>query len=333
MKTRDCRAILRKALPLVVPLLAVVLAAGIGSAEESSDCAVCHDKLSKQFETTIHGRIAEFETLDGRTGCVTCHGEGTEHMDEGGDATKIRGFGDETKPEDAAEVCTSCHRSEALHDWYGGSHQMSGVGCADCHQVHAGPGEVARYSETCMNCHEDIQARMQYPSHHPVREGHMTCLSCHDPHGNSFGMLANDERPEELCYGCHAHLQGPFVFEHEPVFEGCDTCHDPHGSVANNLLVQNEPFLCLQCHEMHFHAGLEGEETASGMWYIPAFDPAVGTSKPDRDTLPDGMVEIPNGMSGYKQAFVTKCTQCHTQVHGSDSPTQTIPGRGAGLMR
>ena len=50
------------------------------------------------------------------------------------------------------------------------------------------------------------------------------------------------------------------AFEHEPVFEGCDGCHAPHGAVANNLLVQNEPFLCLQCHQPHFHSILEGFE-------------------------------------------------------------------------
>ena len=43
------------------------------------------------------------------------------------------------------------------------------------------------------------------------------------------------------------------MFEHAPVTESCLTCHRPHGTVANNLLKQGEPFLCLQCHEMHFH--------------------------------------------------------------------------------
>jgi hypothetical protein len=99
--------------------------------------------------------------------------------------------------------------------------------------------------------------------------------------------------------------------------------------VANNLLVQNEPFLCLQCHEMHFHSGLEGEpdETA----YVPIFDPDFDPDVP-RDTYPGGLV--PNiGPSGFRQAFTTKCTQCHTQVHGSDLPSQTVPGLGQGLTR
>ena len=61
--------------------------------------------------------------------------------------------------------------------------------------------------------------------------------------------------------------------------------------------------------------------------FDPEFDPDV-----DRPTYPDGMV--PNiGPSGFRQAFTTKCTQCHTQVHGSDLPSQTVPGLGGGLTR
>ena len=39
------------------------------------------------------------------------------------------------------------------------------------------------------------------------------------------------------------------------------TCHDPHGAMVNNMLKQNEPFLCLQCHEMHFHSARVGPTT------------------------------------------------------------------------
>ena len=44
---------------------------------------------------------------------------------------------------------------------------------------------------------------------------------------------------------------------------------------------------------------------------------------------------VPNlgAQRSYKQAFATKCTQCHTQVHGSDLPSQAVPGLGQGLMR
>ena len=52
-----------------------------------------------------------------------------------------------------------------------------------------------------------------------------------------------------------------------------------------------------------------------------------------RPTYPDG--EVPNRWrgAGYRRAYTTKCTQCHTKVHGSDSPSQTVPALGRGLTR
>ncbi len=184
-------------------------------------------------------------------------------------------------------------------------------------------------ADTCMNCHGNVRAEFSYPSHHPVREGHMTCVSCHDPHGSSIGRIKSDTRPEDLCTTCHAEQEGPFIFEHDPVAEGCDTCHNPHGAVADNLLVQSEPFLCLQCHEMHFHAGLEGDEELEV--HINRYDPVNSPS--DGITFPGGMVPNPFGEEGYKRSFTTKCSQCHTKVHGTDLPSQTLPGYGDALMR
>ncbi|MGQ9618378.1 MAG: cytochrome c3 family protein [Candidatus Aminicenantia bacterium] len=33
--------------------------------------------------------------------------------------------------------------------------------------------------------------------------------------------------------------------------EDCGLCHERHRTVVNNLLKQNEPFLCFQCREIH----------------------------------------------------------------------------------
>lgn len=319
---------------LVLCIAVIAILPGAPARADDSECIACHEKLGRQFETTVHGRIKEWETLAGKIGCTSCHGNGAAHIDSGGDPEQIQSLNDVAQVETIVAACAKCHRSGTTEDWMGSEHQVNGVGCSDCHRMHENPGKIARFINNCAKCHPDVQARLQYPSHHPIREGRMSCTSCHDPHGSSFGMLLTEERPQDLCFKCHGEQQGPFLFEHDPVFEGCDTCHDPHGAVANNLLVQNEPFLCLQCHELHFHAGLEGEETDTGQWYIPGFDPGVAaTGRLPRDTYPNGMMPIPNGAAGYKTAFVTKCTQCHSQVHGSDSPSQTVPGFGKGLLR
>ena len=167
----------------------------------------------------------------------------------------------------------------------------------------------------CFTCHKDIKVKSFYPSHHPMREGKMKCSSCHQHHGSIVNNLKTNERVNDLCFKCHASKRGPFVFEHAPVTEDCLSCHNPHGTVANNLLKQNEPFLCLQCHESHFHAG------------------RIGLKEPQ--TLPSTQwtSENPHGTEGWRRAFLTKCTQCHFKIHGTDNPSQTTSGKGSGLTR
>jgi hypothetical protein len=93
---------LARAAPLVLLAFLATLVALSVRADE--DCAVCHEELTRAFSTTIHGRIAAFETLDGITGCVTCHGDGIEHMESGGEASLIRGLGDEAPLDDVTDA-------------------------------------------------------------------------------------------------------------------------------------------------------------------------------------------------------------------------------------
>lgn len=297
--------------------------------EELELCGACHEETVQGFKATSHGKLRSFELRGDAGPCTGCHGDGTAHMDAGGDPEQIRSLSPELEVDEVSDTCQSCHRSKALHDWNGSTHAMNDVGCTDCHKTHVSAREQKRDPQACYGCHLDVRSQFQYPSHHPLREGNMQCSSCHTPHGSSIGLVRNDEASSDLCLECHTQMQGPFIFEHEPVFEGCDTCHTPHGSIANNLLIQNEPFLCLQCHEMHFHSGLEGEPTARVT--VPRYDPAQ-SAPVDGQVYPNG-VPNPFREAGYKFAFTTKCTQCHTQVHGSDLPSQMVPGMGDALAR
>jgi hypothetical protein len=77
------------------------------------------------------------------------------------------------------------------------------------------------------------------------------------------------------------------------------------------MLKQNEPFLCLQCHEGHFHVIRESNWTTPGG--------AVGPT-------PQADVANPHGNEGFQTSFGTKCTTCHKVVHGSDYPSQPLSG-------
>ena len=154
----------------------------------------------------------------------------------------------------------------------------------------------------CYKCHQEIFALTQLPSHHPLREGKMQCSDCHDAHGQAEGHLREDT-VNLTCYKCHADKQGPFVYQHAPVEEDCSYCHNPHGTVTNNLLHQPATFLCLRCHSGHRADAAEHF--------------GMGTS--DIDALP-----------WQRQILYTDCTQCHTQVHGTDLPSAQRTGA---LMR
>ncbi|MGD2115146.1 MAG: GSU2203 family decaheme c-type cytochrome [Acidobacteriota bacterium] len=283
------------------------------SAEPVGDatCAGCHDDVLEAMQGRIHARIERFEVQGRAVGCEGCHGPGSEHA-ESMDTALIRGFGPDAP---AAQTCLSCHRGKGQTEWPASAHAIEGFDCTACHTIHT----ASRPEQSCRTCHGDVEARFQLPSHHPVREGKMTCASCHDVHGASEAALRGPFgrpliRKDQLCYECHQAVEGPFVFEHEPVEEDCSICHTPHGSVANNLLSVSQPALCLQCHELHFHAGYDASESGE-----------VDVGGIER--------ENPWGPEGFRIAFTTNCTQCHTKIHGSDLPSQSVPGRGEALLQ
>jgi DmsE family decaheme c-type cytochrome len=92
-----------------------------------------------------------------------------------------------------------------------------------------------------------VLARFNMRSHHPVKEGALSCTDCHDQHGGKQISLASKTAE---CTQCHQAVRGPHMFEHAPAAEDCTTCHNPHGSPNRKMLTLAEPMLCLQCHSV-----------------------------------------------------------------------------------
>lgn len=305
--------------PLIVGAVALVSATPTspveaGLPETSRTCADCHAEVYRSFLTNTHARLGSHEYRGTLGGCEACHGPAEAHLSSG-DPSDMHSFAS-ARPEQNNARCVACHDRQSLAGWRFGAHARNGLACGECHTIHKGNGKPpANQPKLCGTCHSDIRARMNFPSRHPVREGKMGCTSCHNPHGGGeVDSLLTTERRNDLCLGCHTRYQGPFIFEHSPVAEDCLICHDPHGTAANNLLKQNEPFLCLQCHTSHFH--------------LPRV-PDTGTV-----TLASGHTVTNRwGSKGFIKAFGTKCTQCHVRVHGSDLPSQGTTSRGGSLTR
>src|SRR5574341_1461847 len=172
------------------------------------------------------------------------------------------------------------------------NYAIADVACEDCHNIHAGHNLKVKPRDMaglCYKCHPDIQAAFSLPSHHPVPEKKVFCLDCHDTHGGNAEKNLRRTTVKETCTQCHIEKTGPFVYEHADLTEDCRACHVPHGSVNSRLLSLREPFLCLQCHPSH---RISGTTTAES-----------------------------------KRAFYTRCTDCHSQIHGSDLPSPSGSGR------
>ena len=239
-------------------------------------CATCHKDVYGNFRHSFHA-------LQG-VKCEDCHGSASLHVQGGGDVSKIINL--PSRPvEQANGVCLSCHaQDEKLRNWFSGTHASEGVRCTECHQIHAPPTRGAavrrmkfdttapgnatiledmvpessvklaprtQINNKCLRCHPAQRAEMSMPYHHPLREGKMTCVDCHNPHGGPAGNNLKTANVNQLCLSCHAQYRGPFMYQHPPVNENCLICHRPHGSPNTNLLAVSQPALCLQCHSGH----------------------------------------------------------------------------------
>lgn len=173
-------------------------------------------------------------TYVGSRACADCHAQYVRRFPASPHARAH--FAD--APAGRVSGCESCHGPGSLHVAAGGGRGKFIIN----------PG---RDPSACFACHLATRGEFSLAHHHPVPNGQMNCVQCHDPHGMDIfkpaGGLAM-ARGNETCAACHREQTRPFVFEHEAMREGCTTCHNPHGSVNRKLLVQADANLCLRCH-------------------------------------------------------------------------------------
>ena len=276
------------------PAVAADLPAGYAGAET---CKGCHEEAWQKFSRTKMGRLFLFQARNTRESlaCENCHGPGRAHAEAGGG----KGVGgmitfaknDPTPIEQRNQMCLTCHTKGTRVFWKGSAHDTRDVACTGCHRVmedHSPRGQLVKSTEieTCGTCHQQKRAAQLRSSHMPLREGKMSCSSCHNPHGTVTPALLTENSPNDNCFRCHTEKRGPFLWQHAPVVENCASCHDPHGSNHERMLKVAKPRLCQQCHIESRHP----------------------TSPYGRDT---GSLKFMMGSS---------CLNCHVNIHGSNHP-------------
>ncbi|MDO8320633.1 DmsE family decaheme c-type cytochrome [Rhodoferax sp.] len=288
-------------------------------------CVTCHDEDDLPgMSRSAHGFLADKRAPD----CLDCHGPSKAHAyDKTGssplpkpDVSFGKLFGKLTTNEahTRSQACQSCHDKDHKRTlWSGSQHEAADVACDNCHKVHANHDKVltkAGQTEVCYTCHAEQRSQLAKPSHHPIPEGKMTCSDCHNTHGSAGPKLVKRDTINDTCYTCHAEKRGPFVQQHEPVAENCVNCHNSHGSVVAGMLTARAPLLCQQCHTPHVSGGVGALGGQSGV-YAPA---AAGQAVPQ-------ITSTTNGKNVVNMWQGRSCMNCHTQVHGSNSPSITNP--------
>lgn len=311
-----------KRLAMMAAILAAITLPGIVSSQSNDDettlpeysrkgadtCLACHDD-----ETVLTMFRTKHAVPDdphapfghGQLQCEACHGPGGKHtarVRRGEERPPIPAFGSASTASvaDQNSNCINCHEKDLGFAWHASSHDSNSVSCAGCHDSHVDNDPVLTTStqaEVCFDCHQQQRTQSMKPYAHPIRQGEMSCDSCHSAHGETTDLLLVRQTTNAICFDCHAEQRGPYLWEHAPVSEDCTNCHDPHGSSQPGMLTMRAPLLCQGCHSQDGHPSLPQDETG-----------------------------LPSGMPS-QYLLGQSCLNCHSEVHGSNHPS------GSKLMR
>ncbi|HVV02356.1 MAG TPA: cytochrome c3 family protein [Verrucomicrobiae bacterium] len=170
-------------------------------------CMDCHADIIRRFNASAHARIhPENGAMPSESGCESCHGPGSKHIQAGGGRGKFI-----VNPGKDPTSCFQCHLNVEAEFHLPQHHPVleGRMNCAQCHDPH-GPDimkpasglAMARLNENCAQCHRE-QTRPFVFEHEALREG---CTVCHNPHGSINQKLLVQNDPN-LCLKCHAQAQ------------------------------------------------------------------------------------------------------------------------------
>jgi DmsE family decaheme c-type cytochrome len=211
--------------------------------------------------------------------CEACHGSGSLHA-ESEEPADIR------HPSDGD--CLACHDSRRSHlAWTGADHARGDVSCSDCHQPHNQEPKQIRQVAT------------------------------------GAALVRHAGATTQLCASCHVDVASRLELpSHHPISEGmldCTDCHAPHASRVSQLGPPTEQ--CASCHQDVVGPWIfEHTPVAEDCGYCHAPHGAVAealleTPQPGACVSCHTLAQL--GATHDPSAYVSRCTDCHSAIHGS----------------
>jgi hypothetical protein len=128
--------------------------------------------------------------------CERCHGPGADHVKQPTAANIVKLSGQDAPQ--SVQLCAECHRADAaLEDPASVRFQPVGLAASRCFQA---SGTIS-----CLTCHDAHGDASQDPGFYAAR-----CLSCHEKGGSPVQNCGRIERGN--CLPCHMKKQSPFPF-------------------------------------------------------------------------------------------------------------------------
>ncbi len=231
----------------------IVAAKPAAQAQDVGVCAECHEDVCTDFKLVRHSEV-ESETWtkiahEVETICANCHGDPSQHLEEGGGPRTIFAFKKTDDVQAKAQKCLNCHSGTRAR-FFTSPHGKASMDCTNCHsELMAVTKAKISPTEICITCHQEVQAQFELNERHRLQEGILECTTCHDQHAPATKARLGGFK-HESCLNCHTDKGGPFLYEHGASrIEGCRSCHEVHGSPNRHMLTnQSISDLCFSCH-------------------------------------------------------------------------------------
>lgn len=157
-------------------------------------CLMCHGgpQMTLMADTS-HGDADNPHTPYGQEACESCHGPGSFHVSSargGVGFPPLNDFAHDGWPVAGQfDTCLGCHARTSGDrvgiGWVGSVHDVSGMTCSSCHEVHTAENalvDVAHQQNLCASCHGLTNSKHEGFEANGIRLERLTCSTCHNPH-------------------------------------------------------------------------------------------------------------------------------------------------------